>query len=187
VSDVTNDANSKASMCPNVPSTNEADGTKCAGICPDVPESGKKPENFLRGTNPLAARPRRLSYGQHAAARLIVQGHGSLAVARELGVNHHTIGRWKRDPRFVAEVERLRQSATEIVVARTAMRMARDATQQAPRRLPPATTAAPPADFRKPTSPDPDIDSLKGEALVTHMLQRARQFRDVATAISRLE
>jgi len=32
---------------------------------------------------------------------------GSVAIARDIGLNHHTIGRWKRDPSFVAELERL--------------------------------------------------------------------------------
>lgn len=44
---------------------------------------------------------------QTMAARLLLAGRTILHVAGELGVNPCTIHRWKRDPRFVAEVERL--------------------------------------------------------------------------------
>jgi transposase-like protein len=36
---------------------------------------------------------------------LLLSGETALAVARRLGVNPRTIFRWKRDPRFIAEIE----------------------------------------------------------------------------------
>lgn len=67
--------------------------------------------------NEPTAGARRLSLRQLAAARLLVCGYGSLEVARRLGVNHHTIGRWKRDTRFAAEIERLRRAITEALAS----------------------------------------------------------------------
>jgi hypothetical protein len=63
-----------------------------------------------------------LSDKQLAAARWVVCGHGSKAIARQLGVNHHTVGVWKKDPRFVARVAELRARADASAVAMTAQR-----------------------------------------------------------------
>jgi hypothetical protein len=50
--------------------------------------------------------------------RLLARGHGTTRVADRLGVERHTIARWKRDPRFVAElramVAALRESALRL-------------------------------------------------------------------------
>jgi DNA-binding NarL/FixJ family response regulator len=69
-------------------------------------------------TNPTPRRP--LTDVQLAVARWIVAGYGSSAIARRLGLNHHTIARWKRDPRVVAVIEQLRARADAAVVAMVA-------------------------------------------------------------------
>jgi hypothetical protein len=93
-------------------------------MCQDVPESAKSPSNTSYcKTNPprlasLTAPGRAdepLTDSQFAAVRLTVRGLGSVKVARHLGLNHHTIARWKRDPRFAAEVDQLRARATAAV------------------------------------------------------------------------
>jgi DNA-binding CsgD family transcriptional regulator len=102
------------SMCQNLPSAGQVDGTSSAEIDQNLPDSAENSdESRRRKTNP----PRPLSYAQHAAIRLMVRGHGSVAIARHLGLNHHTIGRWKRDVTFVAEVERLRAELTTAALA----------------------------------------------------------------------
>ena len=96
-------------MCQDLLTPGEVDGISSAGNDQNVPECAENPdETRRRKTNP----PRPLSYAQHAAIRLMVRGHGSVAIARHLGLNHHTIGRWKRDVQFTAEAERLRAELT---------------------------------------------------------------------------
>jgi hypothetical protein len=51
-----------------------------------------------------------------------VAGYGSSAIARRLGLNHHTIARWKRDPRVAEVIQQLRARADVAVVAMTAQR-----------------------------------------------------------------
>jgi hypothetical protein len=63
---------------------------------------------------------RPLSDKQLAAARWVVCGFGSKAIARRLGVNHHTVGVWKQDPRFVAMVADLRARADSAAIAMSA-------------------------------------------------------------------
>lgn len=46
------------------------------------------------------------------AARMLLAGHTVANVAAELGVHPYTISRWKRDPRFDAELQRQVDSAT---------------------------------------------------------------------------
>jgi transposase-like protein len=41
------------------------------------------------------------------AARLLARGHGTMSVARRLGINHHTIAVWKHDAHFAAELDQL--------------------------------------------------------------------------------
>jgi len=50
---------------------------------------------------------RELAPRQLLAAQLLVFGRSIAAAARQLGVNECTIRRWKTDPRFVAEIQRL--------------------------------------------------------------------------------
>jgi hypothetical protein len=57
---------------------------------------------------PEPSPPRSLSYIQLAAARLIVAGHRGHRIAAHLDVTPQTLCRWKRDPRFRRELERLR-------------------------------------------------------------------------------
>ena len=66
-------------------------------------------------TNPTHRRA--LTDVQLAVARWIVAGYGSSAIARQLDLNHHTIARWKRDPRVVAVIEHLRARADAALVA----------------------------------------------------------------------
>ena len=120
-----------AAMCQDVPRRTPADVPECARTCPEVPESASARE--MARTNP---NPRALSDVQLAALRLIVNGFGSVGVARRLGVNHHTVSRWKRDPQFAAELDRLRMRVTDAAVAYAA--------QAGARRAPPATTTTGP-------------------------------------------
>jgi hypothetical protein len=85
-------------MCQNVPDR--------AGMC--------RPSD---GFSAARAGARPLSPQQLAAVRQLAQGAGSVRVARQLGVNRHTIARWKRDPRFVAELRRLQREMRAVVVA----------------------------------------------------------------------
>src|SRR3954454_17529835 len=50
--------------------------------------------------------PADLSTRQIAAARLVAMGRSGRAVAAEVGVNEHTITRWRRTRRFDEEVRR---------------------------------------------------------------------------------
>ena len=58
-----------------------------------------------------------LSYRQLAAARFIVRGRGSVEIGQRLGIARHTVARWKHNPLFMAEVERLRQRLTRAALA----------------------------------------------------------------------
>jgi hypothetical protein len=79
---------------------------------------------------------------QHVAARMLVLGHGSNAIAGHLGLNRHSIGRWKRQPEFLAEVERLRVQVTAAAVQQAARMQSGSA--ENPRRPPPAPGNKPP-------------------------------------------
>jgi Homeodomain-like domain len=80
---------------------------------PEMPENARSglTADEIGETNPPAhsgARAaRELSPRQLAAARLLARGHGTMRVSGRLGVNRHTIARWKRDPLFAAELQRL--------------------------------------------------------------------------------
>jgi hypothetical protein len=109
-------------MFQNVPSDAPRASTQTAEMFPNAPESsGMFHRHETCKTNPLVYRPkeRPLTYRQLACARLMVRGSGSLDIAHHLGVEHHTIARWKRDPAFRIELERLRAQLTAAAVTRT--------------------------------------------------------------------
>jgi hypothetical protein len=83
-----------------------------AAMHPDVPECA----GMCRANDVSPHGARRLSLAQHAAIRLLAQGRGSVAVAAELGLNRHTVARWKRDPSFQAALEGLRNQMNVAVV-----------------------------------------------------------------------
>ena len=110
-----------AEMCPNVPSPRPPTPEKSAQLRPNVPESAQmcpppqncktNPPPALPKANPGLGReprnpsPKPLSLRQQPAARLLVLGIGSKRAARHLGINHHTIARWKKNPRFTALID----------------------------------------------------------------------------------
>ena len=109
----------KPPMCHEVPSFPRADDGECASECLGVPNRANfYDDNVDCKTNPTPRRP--LTDVQLAVARWIVAGYGSSAIARRLGLNHHPIARWKRDPRVVAVIEQLRARADAAVVAMVA-------------------------------------------------------------------
>jgi hypothetical protein len=77
--------------------------------------SDARAQTEFHKTNPTAhsGARRLLSVRQFAALRLLARGHGSQRVADHLGVNRHTIARWKREPAFAAELERRVATLTE--------------------------------------------------------------------------
>jgi hypothetical protein len=77
---------------------------------PGAPEC--TPKNRIGKTNPPS-----LSLAQHAAIRYLVRGYRVGQIARHLGVSRHTIKRWKHDPQFVAELERLRREMNAAIVS----------------------------------------------------------------------
>jgi hypothetical protein len=115
-------------ICPNLPPAAQSNPAECAQTCPGLPEPalGER-ANATSKTNPNATHSERpmsrpLSDKQLAAARWVVCGYGSKAIAQRLGVNHHTVGVWKQDPRFIALVAELRAKADASAVAFTAQR-----------------------------------------------------------------
>jgi hypothetical protein len=101
-----------AQMCLNVPSPSAAGALDAAHSGTKVPERARMCHEHAPVQNePTEARradasspPKPLSFRQRSAARLMALGHRSVDIARHLDLNRHTIARWKRDPRFVAEV-----------------------------------------------------------------------------------
>jgi hypothetical protein len=166
-------------MCGNVPSPGTTDGTESAEICTNVHESAATDvENAVRRTNPIPREiepqvppSKLLSYVQLAATRLIVHGYGSNAVARQLGLNPHTIGRWKHDPRFIAEIERLRAHVTALAVA-----PARSAPSRIPNGRRPSTITAPPSRPAPSRKSDAE-DDRECEAMIERILSKARPTR----------
>lgn len=165
-----------AQMCRNVPSANNPsfrnvpppgapDVVESAGTFRNVPEcSGMLPRREKDKTNPPVYRPaeRPLTYRQLAGARLIVAGFGTMDIAHHLGVEHHTIARWKRNPRFTIELERLRALCTAAAVTR-------NAPTAAPRS--PAPTPPPrPAPLRM-TRQQIEQEDRECEALIEQMLR----------------
>jgi len=122
-------------MFRNVPSNGATNGGDCSKMFPDVPEGSRMFHHTENGgTNPSVYRPRErpLTERQHACARLLVQGCGTLDIAHHLGVEHHTIARWKRNAAFQLELGRLRAMCTASAVTH-------------PKRSAPATPPAPPS------------------------------------------
>ena len=80
-----------------------AGGIGRAGMCGDVRKRAAKTGNGETNPSPPGAvlPPQRV-----AAARLLALGRCGRAVAAEVGVNEHTITRWRRTPTFAAEVAR---------------------------------------------------------------------------------
>ncbi len=105
-----------AGLCTNAQAPPATEPTECAGLHTNVHEcAGIRVENQIDKTNPPmgpenAGPERLLSYPQLAAARLIVGGLRAASVARQMGLDPHTVGRWKRLPAFAVELERLRAS-----------------------------------------------------------------------------
>jgi hypothetical protein len=107
---------------------------RCSQTFTDVHECSSKPRS--NETNPTPPPGARLTARQVAAARVLALGHSGCAAAAEVGVEKHTITRWRRTPAFAAEVERqqalvlaehVRQRRAEAVdaYAATAERIAR--------------------------------------------------------------
>ena len=82
---------------------------------PNAPEC---PVNSRIGkTNPTAAQPRPLSLRQHAAIRYLVRGYAVGKIAAHLGIDRHTIKKWKRDARFVEAMQDLRREMTAAIIS----------------------------------------------------------------------
>jgi hypothetical protein len=58
---------------------------------------------------------------QRAVARMLVMGYRPIEIARVLGLNHHTIPRWRRNPRVRAEMKRLRAYLDTLLTSRKAL------------------------------------------------------------------
>jgi hypothetical protein len=100
------------------PCTDGVGVAECAAEGQSLPVSAIGGANFAQcKTNPPHPRP--LTDTQLAVARWIVAGYGSVAIARKLSLNHHTIARWKRDPRMVEVIRELRARADAAAVAMT--------------------------------------------------------------------
>jgi hypothetical protein len=151
-------------------------------MCPDVPEPAETSRalpNMQNEPTPDAGaersaapdrsaphRPRPLSLRQHAAARALAAGYGSVAIAHHLGINHHTIGRWKRQPQFMAEVHRLREAMTAALIAPHA---------RPPRPAPPPATSPPPAPRRlSPADADRQTEAMIDRLLARHTMLQGR-------------
>ena len=74
-----------------------------AGLCGDVRKGAVTTRNDETNPSPASAP---LRTRQVAAARLLALGRHGRAVAAEMGVNEHTITRWRRTPAFADEVRR---------------------------------------------------------------------------------
>ena len=94
--------------------------SECTDMHPGAPECTLK--NRAGENKPAAPAPAPapalapLSLAQHAAIRHLARGCRVGHIARHLGVSRHTIRRWKHDPRFVAELERLRVEMTRAII-----------------------------------------------------------------------
>ena len=99
---------------PVAPPRLDSDRSECTQMhrgapkCTPISRNGK--------TNP----PPPLTLAQHAAVRYLVRGYRVGQIARHLGVSRHTIKRWKHDPQFAAESERLRREMTAAIVSPSA-------------------------------------------------------------------
>jgi len=75
--------------------------------CQDLAGNVTPPKRISK-TNPIppASRHKSLSPGQLAAISLLLAGYSVAAIARKMATSERTIFRWKRDPRFDAEIRR---------------------------------------------------------------------------------
>ena len=80
-----------------------ADVHECASMCTDVRECASPEARAGDETKPM---PLELTDRQVAAARLLALGRTGRDTAAEIGVNPHTIVRWRRLSGFQAEVRR---------------------------------------------------------------------------------
>ncbi|MGB7157170.1 MAG: hypothetical protein WBD40_03825 [Tepidisphaeraceae bacterium] len=116
-------------------------------------------------TNPPVYTPRErpLTYRQHACARLLVQGYGTMDIAHHLRVEHHTIARWKRRPAFKIELERLRAMLTASAV-----------TGNAPAAAPPPPPPRPAPAPARMTRAQIEQEDRECEAMIEQMLRGRR-------------
>ena len=102
---------------PNEPISGAREGS---GIFGDVRQCSAPPARGGCETNPIAAGTdpaAELSNRQLAAAQLLALGRTGRQAAGEVGVEEHTITRWRRMPLFAAEVRHQRQAAFQLRVA----------------------------------------------------------------------
>jgi len=90
--------------------------------------------------------PRPLNPNQLTAARLLLHGYQVRLIAEFLDLHPYTVSRWKKDPRFQAELRR----QTDLGVRHTAQQ---GATRNAPAQN--EATATPPDDQTRSTPPTP--------------------------------
>jgi hypothetical protein len=88
---------------PNKPIAGAREG---AETCGNVRERAAATARAPYGTNPTPRDKMELTPRQVAAARLLALGRCGRAVAAEIGVNEHTVTRWRRVPAFATEVRR---------------------------------------------------------------------------------
>jgi len=145
----------------NVPSDAPSDPRNDAEMCQNVPEcSGMSHEKKSRVENePTADRPPRpLAPRQLIAARLLARGFGSVDVARHLGVDHHTIARWKRQPVFIAAIERFQHDLTSLTTPSRPLEPLAAYVQNTATPHAGAERSAAPASFRAAVDDDDDDD-----------------------------
>ena len=80
----------------------------------DVRECSASSDRKNDETNPTRSVPTLLTPRQISAARLLVLGRCGRDVARELGVEEHTVTRWRRLPAFAAELARQQRLALKL-------------------------------------------------------------------------
>jgi hypothetical protein len=78
-------------------------GQKCNPVHPDAPgRTAAQPSGKSDGTNPRPLKPVQLR-----AARILVRGIDPIRVARKLNVARQTVWRWRWEPAFCRELQRL--------------------------------------------------------------------------------
>src|SRR4051794_38837852 len=88
-------------MRPNAPSISAPPAQKCSEMRPGAPEcSTLHQPSQTHKTKP----PRKLTSRQLAAVRLLVRGVATANIASYLGIDRHTLARWRRLPLFDAEI-----------------------------------------------------------------------------------
>jgi hypothetical protein len=139
-----------------------------------VPEDAAMYRPDANRENEATGARRPLSLRQHAAARFLARGYGSVQIARHLGINRHTIGRWKRDPRFAGEVERLRRELTAAMLSPHARARARAAPSPSPSpSLPPSSPRMAPPAPPAPPAPTMPLDRASSQSAAPRKPSRA--------------